>query len=75
MYMCMYVYMCIYTIYVHIYLSFSLHIRRASGPRRGEITVVVVVSRGFNPLPLPLPWAVLGTKVAASWLRRGLVVA
>ena len=34
---------------VHIY------IRRASGPRRGEITVFIVVCRGFNPSPYPSP--------------------
>ena len=38
-----------YIIYIYIYIC------RASGPRRGEITVVVVASRGFNPSPYPSP--------------------
>ena len=46
----MYVDICIYS-YIYMYK----HIRRASGPRRGEITVLLVVNRGFNPSPYPSP--------------------
>ena len=51
----------------------AILIRRASGPRRGEITVLVVASRGFKPSPYPS--LVLGQKVAVLWLCCGLAVA
>ena len=56
---------------MYIYIYIYIYIRRASGPRRGEITVLVVVSRGFNPSPYPSP--------GRSWVQKlgscGFVVA
>ena len=50
---CIYLYIFIFSIYLYVYFHIFVCfcIRRASGPRRGEITVVVVVRKGFNPSP------------------------
>ena len=71
MFMHTHTYIYIY-IYTYSYMYMYIYIHRASGPRcvRSQIQFLIPI-----PPPISPPRAVLGLKVAALWLSRGLVVA